>query len=481
MAQPDRTTTEMKTEIMKNLKYDRRNRGNAGSVLIAALGIILVLDLFLVVALALSMRQLNTVKQERTGSQAFNVAEAGLNTAIWKVGNVTNYAPTVESPDVGQTQTGEYEVTMSTLAIDRRQITVTSYIPNRTDPKAKKRRIVATIEVAPKVLSYGMYAFSWIDIRGATARTYLAPLDYTQPGAKGGDMGSNYGIYFNDSGIRLNDRGNQSGEQSTYDALFGNPSVELGDLVTAGPNSEVHAVNEVATTQEQLHSKCKYVWMARITHLNNTIQFPTLNFEGPGGYKSMAEDNTSNGGKYGLPAGRNSVFTKAEFATIISANNDVTLTGVIYVDGEVNLPNNRNLTINDGGIVIKDNPSDTASALSLANRASLRVLHGSTESKKYPGLIVYTTVGNTASVVDRGTMEIEGLVFSEKTYSEQQSSVRIKGVLLASGTSAAASIVNDNSSIIIQYDPTVTDMSGLQSYGDLFVKRVIQWRETNPG
>ncbi|MFH1736412.1 MAG: hypothetical protein ABH838_00775, partial [Actinomycetota bacterium] len=149
--------------------------------------------------------------------------------------------------------------------------------------------------------------------------------------------------------------------------------------------------------------------------------------------------------------------------------------------GEVSLANNKNLTINDGGLIIKDTAGDPAAALMVANRASLRILHGSTDSKKYPGLIVYTTVGNTASVVDKGTMEIEGLVFSEKTYSEQQSSVRIKGVLLASGTSATASIVNDNSSIIIQYDPTVTDMSGLQSYGDLFVKRVIQWRETNPG
>ena len=466
----------MRTE----LKGDGGNARDKGSVLIAALGIILVLDLFLVAALIMSMRQLNAVKQGRTGSQAFNVAEAGMNTAIWKVGNITNYAPTAESPDIGQTQTGEYEVAISTAAIDQRQITVTSYVPNRTDPKAKKRRIVATIEVAPKVLSYGMYAFSWIDIRGATARTYLAPLDHTQPGAKGGDMGSNYDIYFNDAGIRLNERGTQQGEQSTYDALFGNPSVQLGDLVTAGPNSEVHAVNTVATTIAELQDKCPHVYMANITHLNNAIEFPTLNFEGPGGFKSMAEANTSNGGKYGLPAGRNSVFTKAEFVAVISSSSNVTLTGVIYVDGEVSLANNKNLTINDGGLIIKDNAGDPAAALTLANRASLRILHGSDDSKKYPGLIVYTTAGNTASVVDRGTMEIDGLVYSEKTYSEQQSSVRIKGVLLASGTSAAASIVNDNSSIIIQYDPSVTDMSGLQSYGDLFVKRVIQWQEANP-
>jgi hypothetical protein len=294
-------------------------------------------------------------------------------------------------------------------------------------------------------------------------------------------MGSNYDIYFNDAGIRLNERGTQQGEQNTYDALFGNPSIPLGDLVTAGPDSEVHAVNTVATTIAELQDKCTHVYMANITHLNNAILFPTLNFEGSGGFKSMAESNTSNGGKYGLPAGRNSVFTKAEFAAIISSISNVTLTGVIYVDGEVSLANNKNLTIDNGGLVIKDNAGDPDTALTLANRASLRILHGSADSKKYPGLIVYTTAGNTASVVDRGTMEIEGLVYSEKTYSEQQSSVRIKGVLLASGTSAAASIVNDNSSIIIQYDPSVTDMSGLQSYGDLFVKRVIQWRETNPG
>ncbi|MFH1736327.1 MAG: hypothetical protein ABH838_00345, partial [Actinomycetota bacterium] len=391
MARHDKRDEIMETGTRTDLKDNRGSARDKGSVLIAALGIILVLDLFLAAALIMSMRQLNAVKQERSGSRAFNVAEAGMNTAIWKVGNVSNYAPTVTTPDVGQTQTGEFEISMSTLAVDQRQITVTSYVPNRTDPKAKKRRIVATIEVAPKVLSYGMYAFSWIDIRGATARTYLAPLDYTQPGAKGGDMGSNYDIYFNDAGIRLNERGDKEGEQNTYDSLFGNPSVPLGDLVTAGPDSEVYAVNTVATTIAELQDKCKHVYMAKITHLNNAILFPTLNFEGPGGFKSMAEANMSNGGKYGLPAGRNSVFTKAEFAAIISANNNVTLTGVIYVDGEVSLANNKNLTINDGGLIIKDSAGDPAAALTLANRASLRILHGSTASKKYPGLIVYTT------------------------------------------------------------------------------------------
>lgn len=472
-------------KVMRVMKVMRKTKGSrineAGSALIAAIGIMMILDLFAVGALAISASQMTLATAERNTNKAFNIAEAGFNRAVWKLDNITDYAPTEQAPDYGTITGGEYKIVMTDIAGEtmQRQIEVTGYVPNRYNAKAKKRKIIATVEVGPKVLAYGMYAFSWIDIQGATARTYLAPLDYRQDGAKGGDMGSNFDIYFNDAGIQLNERGNQAGEQQTYDALFGNPSVPMGNLVTAGPNSEVHAVNNVVNTIEELNSKCPKVHFDSIVHLNNPITFPTLNFEGPGGYRDMATANMSNGTKYWATP-HSGFFTKAEFAALVAANSNLQLTGMIFVDGEVALGNNKNVTITNGGFIIKDNPSEPAQALTLANRASLVVTHESEESKVFPGLIVFTTGGNTASVVDKGTMNIEGLVYSERTYSESNSTVRIKGALLASGTSAAASIVNQNASVIIQYDPDVTDMIGLLTLGDIFVKRVISWREVKP-
>lgn len=461
-------------------------KGQSGSALIAALAAMLILDTFAVAVMALTTTQLTATGRDKRSSEALNVAEAGMNSAFWKITYDPDFTAPPSTPATGSVQGGQYEIVMENVAGEptQRVVTVTGYSPQKdsTYPPTVKRKIEATIEVAPRVLSYGMYAFSWIDIRGATARTYMAPLDYRAANAKGGDFGSNYNIFFNDAGIMLNDRGNQEGERRTYDALFGNPAVPMGDIVTAGPNSQVWAVNEFVSTYEALHNKIPRIWMNSILHLSNQIAFPTLNFEGPpyeDSYKKLAADNTANGSKNSSSG--NGVYTAADFQTkVLDTGNNVTITGMIYVDGDVSLPNNKNLTITDGGLVIKDNVGSSDPALKLANRASLVITHTTDLSKKYPGLATYSSTTVDAKVVDRGTMQIDGLVYSENTYSEQQSSVRIKGALMASGVQTAASIVNDNSSIIIQYDPAVTSMFGISQPGDVFVSRVINWKELRP-
>jgi len=460
--------------------------GQTGSALIAALAAMLILDTFAVAVMALTTTQMTSTGRDKRSSEALNVAEAGMNSAFWKITYVPGFTAPETSPATGTVQGGEYEIVLENVTGQptQRKVTVTGYSPrkNSTYPATVVRKIQATVEVAPRVLSYGMYAFSWIDIRGATARTYMAPMDYRAANAKGGDFGSNYNIFFNDSAIRLNDRGSQQGEQNTYDALFGNPAVPMGDIVTAGPGSQVWAVNSFVSTYAELHDKCRYVWMNSILRLANPITFPTLNFEGPPyetSYKAMAAANTSNGSKNSSSG--NGVYTAADFITkVLNTSNNITIQGMIYVDGDISLPNNKNLTITNGGFIIKDNIADSDPALQLANRASLVISHNTEESKKYPGLCTYSSTTQDAKVVDRGTMQIDGLVYSENTYSEQQSSVRIKGALMASGVQTAASIVNDNSSIIIQYDPAVTSMYGITQPGDVFISRVINWKELQP-
>lgn len=464
----------------------RRIESEKGSALVAALAAMIILDTFAVAVMALTTSTLTRTASDRRSTQALNAADAGMNAAIWKITNQSGYAPTVEVPDTGTVADGQYEVIMENVAgvPNLRKLTVTAYSPSKTavNPGPRIRKITATVQVAPRVLSYGMYAFSWIDIQGATARTYLAPIDYRGANAKGGDFGSNYTIYFNDAGIHLNDRGNQAGEQATYDALFGNPPVPMGDIVTAGTQGKVWAVNDYVNTMAELRVKCDKIFMNEIVHLSKTIAFPTLDFDSsdPYSFKSLAAANTANGLKNSTNG--NGVYdTWADFWTKVfngGSEKNPTITGMIWVNGEVDIPNNYNLTIQDGGLVIKDpNPTNGAPALLVANRASLRVLHGTSESKKYPGMAVYTTAGSQAQSTDNGTMEIEGLVYSERTYSEANSSVRIKGVLLASGVQSDASIVNKNASVIIQYDPAVIDMYGIMQTGDLFVSKVFNWRE----
>ncbi len=465
----------------------KKLKDESGSALLAALAAMLILDAFAVAVLALTTTQLNATARDKRSSDSLNVAESGVNAAFWKIDNRSNYSPLESSPDAGTTDAGEYEIVMEDVdgTENQKKVTVTGYAPSKTSeyPKPVKRRIEVTIEVAPRVLRYGMYAFSWIDIQGATARTYMAPIDYTAPGAQGGDMGSNYPIQFNDSGIQMNNRGTKVGEQATYDALFGNPPVQMGNLVTAGPDSYVWAVNQEVATIAELQAKCSKILMNSIDHMTDSMDFPILNFEGPpydASFKAMAAANDSNGALNSSSG--NGVYTREDFETIVlDSGKDITLTGMIYIDGELIMTGQgKNLTIEDGGLVIKDDPNDSDLGLEIGNQGSLRILHGTEESKKYPGLCVYTSSGEIAESKNRGSMEIEGLVYSEKTYTEANSTVRIKGALLASGTSADASIVNQNASIIIQYDPAITSMYGIQQMGDLFVSKVMRWREVSP-
>lgn len=457
-------------------------RGERGSALIAALGIMLVLDLFAVSALAISVSQNTVSTQEKRGNQALNVAEAGFNQALWKIDNDSGYTPTTISPDAGSVSGGVYEISMDTVPgnSNQRKITVTGYEPNKTNPKAKKRKIEATVEVAPKVLSYGMFAAGWIDIQGATGMTYLAPLDYRQLPAKGADMGSNFDIKYNDAGIQLNERGTKVGEQATYDALFGNPSIPMGDIITAGPNSHVYANNSIVNTAAELMDYAGKVHVNQITHLNDPMVFPTLNFEGPpysGSYKEMAAMNTSNGAK-NSPSTGTGVYTQAEFAALISANSNLTLQGMIFVDGNVTIGINKNLTINNGGLIVK---GTTAVALEVKNKGALTINHTTTASKVLPGLAVYSTSGNLSGFLNGGTITIDGLVYTETTAAADPSTtLSIKGVLMSNGSSAAASIVNKNASIIIQYDPQVTATQGMLTLGSLYVRRVVTWKEVNP-
>lgn len=468
----------MKSKI-KNLI--NRIREDNGSALIAALGIMLVLDLFAVSALALSVSQNTLSTQERRGNQALNVAEAGLNQAVWKTDNVTGYAPTSVSPDTGTVQNGYYEITMSNVPgiSNQRKMTITGYEPSKTNPKAKKRRVEAIIEVAPKVLSYGMFAAGWIDIQGATGMTYLAPLDYRQLPAKGADMGSNFDIHYNDVGIQLNYRGTKVGEQATYDALFGNPSIPMGDIITAGPNSHVYAKGNIVTSGAALMTAQNKVFVNNIVHLNNPMVFPTLNFEGPpysGSYKEMAALNTSNGAK-NSPSTGTGVYTQAEFAALIAANSNLTLQGMIYVNGNVTIGMNKNVTINNGGLIIK---GTIANGLTVSNKGALTVNHTTLTSKVLPGLAVYSTTGTTTGFLDGGTMNVDGLVYTEKTAAvDPSSTLSIKGVLMSNGSSSAASIINKNGSIIIQYDPQVTATQGMLTLGDLYVRRIVTWKEVN--
>lgn len=442
--------------------------------MITALGIMLVLDIFAIGALTLSASQMTVATQARKGNTAFNVAEAGFNKAIWKVNNVASYAPSSVSPDVGTVQGGSYKVTMSDVAgnSNRKMMTITGYSPDMTNLKAKKRTIQAVVEVAPTVLSYGMYSGGWVDQSGSP-NVYFAPLDYRAPGARGADFGSNYEISFGDNGCSYNQPGS-----STYDSLFGSPAVPMGNIITAGPNGRVTVRGTTVTTAAQLMSMEGKTYISQIIHTASPMTFPTFDFETPyaGSYKEMAANNTSNGANNSL-SGHNGVYTKAEFATMLgkASNQDLTLNGVIYVDGEVTV--SKNLTINNGSLICKNT---TSGEVALTVSGALRVTHGA-GTKNLIGIGLFSSSGTTAEFRDSGTVIADGLVYAETTADLFKGNLTIKGCMLVkmAESSSIASINAKNGTVIIQYDPQVAATNGMTAMGSIFVRRVVSWKEIN--
>lgn len=460
------------------LKLKTWTRGEKGSAMIAALGIMLVLNIIAVSALAISASQVSVTTQERKGNQAFNIAEAGLNEAIWKINNATSYSPTISSPDIGTVQGGSYKVTIAAVTgnSSQRKITITGYSPDMTNPKAKKRTIEAIVEVAPTVLSFGMFTGGWVD-QGGSPSVFFAPLAYSAPGARGADFGSNYEITFSDNGCRYNEPGS-----ATYNSLFGSPAVPMGDIVTAGPNGRVTVKGKVENTAAELMADSNKVYIRNIVHLANPMTFPTFNFENQpsytGSYKEMAALNTTNGTN-NSPLG-NGVYTSAQFATMLAkpANADLHLTGVIYVDGEVII--NKNLTIDNGALIVK-NTNTAKIALTVNGGAALKVNHTSEASKSLLGIGLFSAAGNKAKFTDTGTVTSEGIVYAETTVDLFKGNLTVKGCLLVkmAESSSIPSVFAKNGTVIIQYDPRVQATNGMTSTGNTYVQRVVSWKEIN--
>lgn len=463
-------------KVMKKVKGFRFDE--KGSALIAAVGILFMMDLFAVAALGISVSQMTLATSERHTNQAFNVAEAGLNKAIWKIGNVVDYAPTETAPDTGVLDNGEYSIYLTSVAGSdtQKRISATGYSPDRTSARAKKRKIEATVETAPLILSFGLFTGGWVDHAGS-AEVFFAPLDYRVPGARAADFGSNDEIYYQDDGVTINNPGS-----STFDALFGNPPIAMGDIILAGPAARLSVKGTIMHTAAEFMAQENKAHIRNLVFLAEPIQFPTFNFEGSpyeGSYKQMAGLNMKNAGKYGLAVDHNGIFTKAEFAALIAANSNLVLEGVIFVDGEVSIGANRNVTINDGGLVVK-NVTTSVVALNVASRGALTVGHSSQASKRLPGVALFSAEGNKARFTDAGTVLVDGILYAESTSDLTKGNLTIRGCFLVKAAVTGASVIAKNGTVILQYDPDVTVVSGITNPGSSYVRRIVTWKEVAP-
>lgn len=461
---------------MSSLEILPNTNKETGQALIAAIAAIAILSLIAVAVLALATGQLTISAHDRDSLRALNIADAGVNHALWAIENVPGY-----SGSSGSAGGGEYVATVTSETDGGNQYQIIDsrgFYPNQTSYRAK-RKIRARVQVVPKVLTNSIFAVWNIFAGGATKETFLAPLDWHSSGARGGDLGSDRDIVFQDKAIRLNYR--DAASPGTYDSLFGPPNpptspVPRGNILVKGQVKG--PAGQVYTTIDQLKADFKYLDMAAIIPLATEIILPKFDFST---YIAMAQNNTTD--KPSL--GHNGYYTSAEFAGLFTST-EVQLSGMIYVDGNVTIPNNKTLRITNGGLVVKGN-------VTVNNRGSLIITHDAS-TENYPGLFSYSVddpatlgAGQGSLVTIMGTANIEGLIYAEMAVI-WNGYAQVKGGVVVSNRQSVGDkgFENQNSTIVIQYDPAIQSTIGVKSFDvtynnySLSVKKIIFWREVAP-
>jgi hypothetical protein len=161
----------------------------------------------------------------------------------------------------------------------------------------------------------------------------------------------------------------------------------------------------------------------------------------------------------------------------MGSGNNVTYYGPVFVEGNVNITQNKNLTILDGMLVVKGN---SAVALNQDKSSLIKVTHSTTEGTKLPGVMVFTSAGNTGGITSKGTFDIQGFVYAEKEVTiDVNATWTIRGMLMT-GNMDGPSIHMKNSTLIGQYDPIVTSLTGVIDSGTVQISEVLSWREVAP-
>lgn len=131
---------------------------SSGSIIVV---FVIVLSVLTTVVLAVSSLTLsNKVGVERTyqKSIALNIAEAGLNKAVWELKQGHSYTGETGNSSISG---GEFDVTMTNIDATNKYITATAYVPTKASPKYKKA-IKAKVTAQPSntdiSFSYAMQA-----------------------------------------------------------------------------------------------------------------------------------------------------------------------------------------------------------------------------------------------------------------------------------------------------------------------------------
>ena len=295
---------------------------------------------------------------------AYYLAEAGMQEAIWKLQNDAVWKNNFETDPTWTAAitrnnvfggNGSYTVTVANIALANAMITATSTIPVR-DTQAE-RVIAANVFKALNPLptdSVTIFANDELEITASEINV------------TGGDL-------FTNSDVDIN--------------FFSD--VDVSGDTAAVDDVDVSLTSNLATSG---------IYDANSPPIPSEIQMPAIDFDStdPNSYKSRASQ----------------IYTSGDFAQLLNDTPNLVLNGITYVTGNINIKKGHNVTINgalvaDGSVTVGNGYSSSPTA------ATLDVNHVANEPS---GLIVK---GNISFGSGNSNITIDGLIYSGSSFKIQ--------------------------------------------------------------
>ena len=471
-----------------------QNRKEKGVVLIITLFVMVILLVYGLVMLNSTADEAGLNSYQIRSTKALFIAEAGLDEMFNLIRNDPvslisgGFSGTYSPNDFAD---GNYQVIVSAVTVTSNppgteyKVTVTSTGQMVNVSRELKSDVIVTR--LPSLLDYSVFAFANFWVRGATGKTFYPPLDPSLPPndpsglGKGGDVGSNKIIDFQDAGIQFNNMQ----DVALYLSLFGdNDPARLGNIMPAGSSANSFVQTNKTSpvnTAEVLHSDCGKTYANKIARLPVAIPKPVINF--------TPLNNANDGDTFTYN------YEGTDYDVVMRVHNgNQTINGNIVwapeaihiVKGDLTIKKNSSLTIVDGSLVVQGN-------LTINNGGQLIITHN-TPGKEYrrvlPGVLIYTpdlsapkgqAVGGT-KYIDAGTQAkftVQGLIYSENYFTaEPQSEVDVTGSIVAGGETGN-SFTNWNAQVVIRYDPIVKQTIFIELPPLNVVITRSFWRETH--
>ena len=335
-----------------------------GFLLISSLIVLSIMVLIVSFYLNGIMQDIKIAHITSQSPDAYYLAEAGMQEAIWKLQNDAIWKNNFETDPAWTATitrnnplgvTGSYTVTVANIALANAIITATSTIPVRGT--AAERVITTNVFKALNHLptdSITIFANDELEITASAINV------------TGGDL-------FTNSDIDIN--------------FFS--AVNVGGDTAAVDNVDVSLTSNLSTTG---------IYDANSPPIPNEILMPAIDFDSAdtGSYKSRAAQ----------------IYTAGDFGQLLNNTPNLVLNGITYVTGNINIKKGHNVTINgalvaDGSVTVGNGYSSAAAA------ATLDINHVANQPS---GLLAK---GNISLGSFNSSVTIDGLIYSGASFKIQ--------------------------------------------------------------